>query len=428
MKLTDASRLLKTLGGGRIPGQLVIQITDRCNATCPQCGMRANRIFKRSRLLTDDIKRMLDAAAGKGFEAVSFTGGEPLLMIDALVDLIRHAGKAGIRYIRTGTNGFLFQRSDHPDFGDRISKLAEVLADSPLRNFWISIDSADTDVHETMRGLPGVIRGIEKAIPIFHAHGLYPSANLGINRNISGKTIQQVIPSAGNGSEKESERFYKQFRSGFRKFFRFVTNMGFTIVNCCYPMSIDDRVDTDELKAVYQATSAGDIVCFNRREKALIYQALSDTLPEFRSGIRIFTPRSSLYRLIQYYSENVETPYPCRGGIDYWFVDSRDGNTYPCGFRGHENHGKVWNLDDTSAQSNSGCTRCDWECFRDPSELFGPLTEAISAPGKLAKRAGRDWPFFLMWMQDICYYMACDWFDGNKAPDYRKLRHARSWR
>ncbi|NWH05562.1 hypothetical protein [Desulfobacter latus] len=32
--LKTAARMLK----GRMPGQLVIQITDRCNATCPQCG------------------------------------------------------------------------------------------------------------------------------------------------------------------------------------------------------------------------------------------------------------------------------------------------------------------------------------------------------------------------------------------------------
>jgi hypothetical protein len=32
-----------------------------------------------------------------------------------------------------------------------------------------------------MGGLNGVIKGIEKALPIFHKHGIYPAANLGIN-------------------------------------------------------------------------------------------------------------------------------------------------------------------------------------------------------------------------------------------------------
>ncbi len=71
-----------------------------------------------------------------------------------------------------------------PGGNDRIRRLVEMLADTPLRNFWISLDSADPAVHERMRGFPGVVAGIEKALPIFHQHGIYPSANLGINRNM----------------------------------------------------------------------------------------------------------------------------------------------------------------------------------------------------------------------------------------------------
>lgn len=91
---------------GRMPGQLVIQITDRCNATCPQCGMRTTSDFPRTRLSTERIKAIIDAAGEKGIQALSFTGGEPMLLRKDLPELIRHAGKAGIPYIRTGTNGF----------------------------------------------------------------------------------------------------------------------------------------------------------------------------------------------------------------------------------------------------------------------------------------------------------------------------------
>lgn len=68
----------------RLPGQLVIQLTDQCNASCPQCGMRITEKFPRSRLSTDRVKRILDGAARVGVEAVSFTGGEPFLFFDAL--------------------------------------------------------------------------------------------------------------------------------------------------------------------------------------------------------------------------------------------------------------------------------------------------------------------------------------------------------
>lgn len=69
--------MLKLLLKQRIPGQLVVQVTDRCNATCPQCGMRVSRVFPRSRLELGRLFSIIDAAAEKGIQALSFTGGEP---------------------------------------------------------------------------------------------------------------------------------------------------------------------------------------------------------------------------------------------------------------------------------------------------------------------------------------------------------------
>jgi hypothetical protein len=88
--------------------------------------------------------------------------------------------------VRTGTNGFLFREHDRPDFASRMADLAKILVASGFNAFWISVDSADADLHEINRGLPGVIQGIKKALPILHDHGLFPAANLGINRLTGG--------------------------------------------------------------------------------------------------------------------------------------------------------------------------------------------------------------------------------------------------
>jgi MoaA/NifB/PqqE/SkfB family radical SAM enzyme len=148
------SKVFRSILNNRVPGQVVIQITDRCNARCPQCGMRATESFTRSTLATDAIKRIIDAAASRGVQAISFTGGEPLLDLPRLVELIRYAGDAGIPYIRTGTNGFMFRHPEKPDFSNRVSRLVDQLANTSLRNFWISLDSAVDRVHEAMRGFP----------------------------------------------------------------------------------------------------------------------------------------------------------------------------------------------------------------------------------------------------------------------------------
>lgn len=300
--------------------------------------------FRRSKLPLNDVKRILDVAAENEVRVVSFTGGEPLLLLDDLVTAINHAAAAGIQYIRTGTNGFFFMDSGKGQSVGRIEEVAERLAETKLRNFWISIDSSIPAVHEKMRGLPGVIRGIERGIRVFHEHGIYPSANLGINRNVSEETIA-LAGSLPQKQEEYLEDFYESFRRGFSKFYDFVIGLGFTIVNSCYPMSADQREDSGDFHAVYQAVSEDSVVRFSGEERAMLFKAVLETVPAYRSRIRVFSPRTSLYALYQQYFHGSNVAYPCRGGIDYFFINSQDGNAYPCGYRGNESFGKYWEMD-----------------------------------------------------------------------------------
>ena len=264
--------------------------------------MRVSENYPRSRLRNDDIKKMLTAAAVQGVKSVSFTGGEPLLYLDDLAELIDHAGSAGIDYIRTGTNGFWFKNHRAPDFEKKVHRIAEKLAQTPLYTFWISIDSAIPEVHEQMRGFPGVIDGIEKALPIFHQYGIYPAANLGINRNVGGLHHQTAAAHRAMNPTEYRKAFYWDFRNSLRKFYRFIIDLGFTISNTCYPMSIDSQAENEGLKPIYGASSKEVIVSFTAAEKALLFQALLDTVPEYRGDIRIFSPLSSLYALVNQYA------------------------------------------------------------------------------------------------------------------------------
>ena len=393
----------------RIPGQLVIQYTDQCNASCPQCGMRISNKFERATLDKTRVKKIIRNAASKGVSALSFTGGEPFLYLDQICQLATYAGEHGIKYIRTGTNGFMFRNSDQADFSDRISQLADQLAATPIRNIWVSIDSADVTTHETMRGLPGVVGGIEKALPIFAERGLFLSANLGLNRNFS--------RAAKNRDKLEYDDFYH----GFDRFYQFVSTLGFTIANVCYPMHTDSQQADDA--AVYAATASDRIVYFSTAEKLALFQALSDVIPSHRDKLRIFTPRSSIHTLLQQYQGHPELATACRGGIDYFFIDSQQGLTYPCGYRGAENLGDFCQLDLYGKAEKGHCRQCDWECFRDPSELFSPLLDLRQAPLQLVKRLSQDRLFFKLWREDLRYYRACHYFNGRMAPSFHRLEN-----
>lgn len=405
-------RHLGTFARGRIPGQLIIQLTDHCNASCPQCGMRRSASFRRSTLSLDDGKRIIDHAAASGISALSITGGEPFLCQKELVALIRHAGQAGIPYIRTGTNGFLFMGHDRPDFVGRVAELADTLAATSLYTFWISVDSALTEVHERMRGLPGVIRGIEKALPIFHERGIFPSANLGITRNICPPRPEE------NSASRPADG--DDYRDGFRDFFTRLIDMGFTIANACYPMSIGEG-SGESLSAVYEATANDDLVRFSAEEKMVVLNTLRETIPEFRSRIRIFSPLSSLHALERQHAGKGDTCQPCRGGSDFFFIDAASGDTYPCGYRGNENLDKFWDLDLKKPPLPPSCRECDWECFRDPSELLGPFADLFARPVSVIRSLLQNPASAGLRLSDLRYYWACDLFNGRIPPDYRKL-------
>ncbi len=393
----------------RLPGQLVIQYTDACNASCPQCGMRVTSDFKRSTLDKARVKRMIRAASVKGVSALSFTGGEPFLYLDQICQLAIYARQQGIRYIRTGTNGFLFRHSEEASFRDRIKRMADQLAATPIRNIWVSLDSADIATHEQMRGLPGVVRGIEKALPIFADRGLYLSANLGINRSF-----------AGASRDKDTLR-YADFHKGFERFYRFVHELGFTIANVCYPMHTD--ANQADREVVYGATASDRVVYFSVTEKLDLFQALSDVIPDHRDKLRIFTPRCSIHALLRQYRGQAERASPCRGGIDFFFIDSRHGHTYPCGYRGEENFGDFGRLDLNGCEADRQCRQCDWECFRDPSELFSPVLDLRQSPVLLFKRLRKDPTFFKLWLEDLLYYRACHYFNGRIAPNSQRLEN-----
>jgi MoaA/NifB/PqqE/SkfB family radical SAM enzyme len=381
--------------------------------------MRREAEIERVKLPAETIEKALRDCAENGVEAVSFTGGEPFINIPEIISLLEYAGNLKIPYLRSGTNGYMFASGGEAAGLDKLIHFVEALVKSPLRNFWISMDSADTATHERLRGLPGVIEGITKVLPVFHARGLYPAVNLGINRSIAGA----MIPPLGEPGSENEDVFLENFRRGFNAFFSKAIGMGFTMANVCYPMS-PETANLGTEKAAYGAISDDLMVRFSQHELRLVFRALLETIPAFRKSIRIFTPLSALYALSRENSQ--ELLFPCLGGICYFYMDSRDGRLYPCGYRGNEDTGaSVAELRTKPGIGRSGgeqpfCKKCHWECFMDPSQLFGMLRYAIRHPFKAFSGKTIDRQMLRLWFDDVKYYLASSFFDGRKPPKKRR--------
>ncbi|MCD8490871.1 MAG: hypothetical protein LRY51_02670 [Geovibrio sp.] len=109
-----------------------------------------------------------------------------------------------------------------------------------------------------------------------------------------------------------------------------------------------------------------------------------------------------------------------RGGIDFFYIDSQNGHAHPCGFREGEDMGRYEDFEAKGFGLRADCRRCDWECFRDPSTLFGPVTEFFAHPAGLISRFANDREFFRLWLEDIRYYAACGYFNGREKPTSQK--------
>ena len=407
----DVLHLAKEFLKGGLPGQVIVQVTTACEAECQQCAY--GRAGSAKKTLTEEkVLEIIDAAARNRFQVISFTGGEPFLLYRRLLRYIQRAGEAGIKFTRTGTNAGFLQRpfrkfgKTHA-FLDAVSRIADDIAATPLRNLWISVDSADVPTHEANRNLKGVVGAISLSISIFAERNVYPAINLGINRLIDGPCPDWEKEGAADLNKFRPQDFEERYTNGFEKYFRLCEELGFTIVGVCYPMG--------EQTGMYGAASK-TFTNYSPQELSLIFKALDEVSARFRSRLRISSPSTALYFL-----RRGEFSVPCSGGHDYFFISAEDGLAYPCGYL-NQPLGEFVDLDfNRLRKEKRTCTKCHWECFYDPDQLLGTLRQLLahpltSLPGVLRNAELRDRLIF-----DMRYFLACDFLDGRLPPNYEKM-------
>ena len=92
------------------PPQTVFwDVTSACNLRCVHC-YGTSESPSPGELTTFEALRVLDEMAACGVEAVSFSGGEPLLRKD-FIELAAHAGRQGFKSVGVATNGTLIDES-----------------------------------------------------------------------------------------------------------------------------------------------------------------------------------------------------------------------------------------------------------------------------------------------------------------------------
>lgn len=131
------------------PVFIQIGITYKCQCHCIHCYANAPKEEKRKELDLDEIKSIIDQAKKMGLLQVMFTGGEPLIKKD-ISEMVKYAHEAGL-ITRINSNGLLLDR-----------KYVLQLKKAGLTQCHVSIDSANSQIHDRLRGFNGAyIKAVE---------------------------------------------------------------------------------------------------------------------------------------------------------------------------------------------------------------------------------------------------------------------------
>jgi len=126
-------------------GLPIIDLTNRCNLTCPVCFANANAnaagyLYEPS---FDEVMRMLESLANQRpvrANRVQFSGGEPTVRPDFL-EIVKSARDLGFDYIQVNTNGIKMADME----------FAQAAKESGVENLYLQFDGLTDDVYKKTR-------------------------------------------------------------------------------------------------------------------------------------------------------------------------------------------------------------------------------------------------------------------------------------
>ena len=121
------------------------EMTKACNLSCRHCRARAIKRALPGELSVEQGKKLIEQILefGEPYPAILFTGGDPLMRPD-LMEQIAHARDLGIYTAVAASVTNLLNKETMEQFRD---------LDVGVMS--ISIDGADPETHDALRGVPG---------------------------------------------------------------------------------------------------------------------------------------------------------------------------------------------------------------------------------------------------------------------------------
>jgi len=194
---------LRTIRRIAIPQVVTISVTNRCQCKCVHCSAISWRISEggrpnRDQLTRNDIENVIDQAVDMGIPRITFFGGEPLLRED-ICDLVKHASSRGMM-TRINTNGLALDEG-----------MVFRLKRANLTHCDVSIDAPDAELHDWLRGVPGLFTKAVKGVELLRAN----------------KMLTQIVTYAGK----------RNLTEGLKRIIELGRRLDVTNVSIVFPMA-----------------------------------------------------------------------------------------------------------------------------------------------------------------------------------------------
>lgn len=166
----------------------IIEVTDRCNLSCPTCYAGSSPSYGRHRTL-EEIKEMLDSVVKneKEPDVVQISGGEPTLH-PQFFEILDYAKSLPIRHLMVNTNGIKIAKEK-----DFVKRLKEY---SPDFEIYLQFDSFKNEVLQSLRGADLTEirkKAIENLNEVNLSTTLVVTLQKGLNDDEIGKTIEYAL-------------------------------------------------------------------------------------------------------------------------------------------------------------------------------------------------------------------------------------------
>jgi len=137
-----------------------IKLLWQCNLACSFCNLPENC----DKMDFAYALKLVDQLAAMGCGKINFSGGE-VFLYDGLFELLDHAAQKGIK-VNITSNGTLLDK-------EKVKRLRDI----GINTVTISLDAADANLHDKIRGVKGTWKRAVKTLMLLQKYGVKSSVN-----------------------------------------------------------------------------------------------------------------------------------------------------------------------------------------------------------------------------------------------------------